>query len=307
MTLPRALLCLLLLLAAAPVPATVREDLRAAIAERGRRAQALPPGTRVLRNVAYGAHPLQKLDVYRADGPVADAPVIVMVHGGGWRFGDKNSGGVVGAKATRWLPRGFLFVSVNYRMLPEHDVLAQADDVARALALVQARARGWGGDPARIVLMGHSAGAHLAALVSADPARWRATGLQPWLGTVSLDAGALDVGAIMGKRHLRLLDDAFGTDPEFWAATSPTAALMPGARPLLAVCSRLRRDDPCAQSRSFAARAVAVGTRAEVLPQELSHGDINGLLGHPSSYTSAVERFMASLDPELARRLEVRR
>src|SRR5687768_14722656 len=207
MTLPPALLCLALLLAAAPAPATLRDGLNEAIAERGRRAQALPPGTRVLRDVAYGAHPRQQLDVYRADGPVIGAPVIVMVHGGGWRFGDKTSRGVVGAKAARWLPRGFVFVSVNYRLLPEHDVLAQADDVARALALVQARARGWGGDPGRIVPMGHSAGAHLAALVSADPARWRATGLRPWLGTVSLDAGALDVAAIMGKRHLRLLDD----------------------------------------------------------------------------------------------------
>jgi arylformamidase len=231
----------------------------------------------------------------------------VMVHGGGWVTGDKAAPGVVGAKAVRWLERGFVFVSINYRFVPDVDVLAQADDVARALAVVQARAKAWGGDPARIVLMGHSAGAHLAALVAADPARWRSTGLRPWLGTVSLDSGAYDVVALMGRRHFALFDTAFGKDPAAWAAASPVAAIAPGAPPVLAVCSRRRIDQSCAHARDYAARARATGARVEVLPAELSHGDINGKLGQPSSYTSAVERFMASLDPEIARRLDARR
>jgi acetyl esterase/lipase len=301
----RALLCLALLLAAAP--ATAREDVGDLAAERASRAGQLPDDTRVLRNFAYGPHPRQKLDVYRADGPVADAPVIVMVHGGGWVTGDKAAPGNVGAKAVRWLERGFVFVSVNYRFVPDVDVLTQADDVARALAVVQARAKAWGGDPARIVLMGHSAGGHLVALVAADPARWRSTGLRPWLGTVSLDSGAYDLVALMNRRHFALYDRAFGADPAAWTAASPVAALKPDALPLLAVCSRRRIDQSCAQARAYAASARAVGARVEVLPAELSHGDINGQLGQPSSYTYAVERFLASLDPEIARRLATRR
>lgn len=286
---PRALLCCALITFAAHV-----------------RADTLPAGARVLRDLAYGHAPRQTLDVLAPREAAAGRtayPVIVMLHGGGWRFGDKASRGVVGAKATHWLPRGFLLVSVNYRMLPAHPVATQADDVARAIAHVQRHARGWGGDPARVVLMGHSAGAHLAALVSADPSRWRPLGLQPWLGTVALDGAALDVEAVMRKRHLRLLDDAFGNDPSAWPPVSPAATLRRGAPPLLAVCSTTRRDDPCAQSRSFAVRAAAVGVRAEVLPQPLSHAQVNATLGEPGAYTAAVDRFLASLDPQLALRL----
>jgi acetyl esterase/lipase len=299
----RTLLCLALLLAAAPAPATTRQDLGDLVAERNRRAEKLPDSTRVLRNYAYGPDARQKLDVYRADGPVRDAPVIVMVHGGGWITGDKALTGVVGAKAVRWLDRGFLFVSVNYRFVPNVDVPAQADDVARALAVVQAKARDWGGDPERIVLMGHSAGGHLVALLAADPARWRATGLKPWLGTVSLDSGVYDIEALMRQRHFALYDTAFGGDPATWTAISPTAALRPDATPLLAVCSRGRLDGSCAHARAYADRARALGVRVEVLPEPLSHGDINGQLGYPSSYTTAVEHFMGTLDAEVARRL----
>jgi acetyl esterase/lipase len=154
-----------------------------------------------------------------------------------------------------------------------------------------------------VVVLGHSAGAHLVALVSADPGRWRASGLRPWLGTVALDGAALDVEAVMGKRHLRLLDAAFGADPAAWPAVSPAASLRAGGVPLLSVCSRVRRDDPCAQSDSFAAKARAAGVRAEVLPQALDHAGINRELGKDSAYTQAVERFLASLDAEVARRL----
>jgi acetyl esterase/lipase len=210
---------------------------------------------------------------------------------------------VVGAKAVRWLGRGFVFVSVNYRFVPDVDVVAQADDVARALATVQAHARRWGGDPDRIVLMGHSAGGHLVALLGADPARWRATGLKPWLGTVSLDSGVYDIVALMQQRHFHLYDEAFGANPATWTAISPTAALKAGAPPLLAVCSRGRIDQSCAHARDYAGHARALGVRVEVLPEPLSHGDINGKLGYPSAYTRSVEEFLGSLDAEIARRL----
>ena len=300
---PTLLLCCLLAMLATDATAGLRDRLaqRRAATE----TTAVPPGTRVLRDVPYGPDPLQALDVYvPARSSPGGAPVVVMVHGGGWRYGNKASPGVVGAKAVHWLERGLVFVSIDYRLLPAHDVRAQADDVARAVAYVQAHAAQWGGDPARVVLMGHSAGAHLVALVSADPSRWRATGLRPWLGTVALDGAALDVAAVMGKRHLFLLDQAFGKDPAYWATVSPAATLRRGAAPLLAVCSQTRRDDPCAQSESYAQRARALGLRAEVLGQPRSHAEIDRDLGEPGAYTAAVDRFLASLDAALARLLE---
>lgn len=286
-------LCLFSLLAAAALAGPLRDF---------RQAPILPPGASVLHDLPYGPDPAQRLDVYRPAG-ARDAPVIFMVHGGGWRAGDKTSPGVLGHKAARWLPHGFILVSANYRMLPAQDALAQADDIARALAFAQAQAARWGGDPRRFVLMGHSAGAHLVALVNADPVRFARLGAAPVLGAVSLDSGAIDAVAKMQGRHLPLYDPAFGPDPARWRLASPTHALTRQAAPLLAVCSSERRDRPCDEAGHYLARARQLGVRAEILPQARSHAGINRDLGQAGAYTVAVERFLASLDASLRRRL----
>lgn len=257
----------------------------------------LPAGVRVLRDQAYGSDPLQRFDVY-LPAHASNAPIIVMVHGGAWAFGDKSNGRVVDAKLARWVPRGVVFVSVNYRMLPDTPPLAQAGDVARALVAVQQRAAEWGGDRNKVVLMGHSAGAHLVSLVSAQPALLE-PGAARWLGTVSLDSAAFDVTALMQGRHLGLYDRAFGARPADWDAASPTRVLASAPPPFLAVCSS-RRSDSCPQAEHFVARAAAFGGRASVLREDLSHGDINATLGDASAYTAAVEDFLRSLDPALA-------
>jgi len=256
-----------------------------------------------LRDIHYGPGAEQTLDVYR---PAAahDAPIILMVHGGGWRLGDKAMARMVDSKVQRWVPRGFVFVSIDYGLLPRTTVARQADDVAHAIAFVQQHANDWGGDGDKLLLMGHSAGAHLVALLDAAPQRARAAGARPWLGTIALDSAAYDIPAIMQRRHLPLYDAAFGTDPAQWTALSPLAQLDGAGPPLLAVCSSVRPDDPCADARRFAARAVAFERRVEVLPQALSHAQINATLGAPGAYTDAVEAFMKSLDPALRRQLE---
>ena len=247
-----------------------------------------------LSDIAYGEAPAQKMDEY-LPAHAEHAPVIFMVHGGGWRRGDKAASQVVDNKVARWVAQGFIFISINYRMLPEADPLVQADDVARALAAAQSRAATWGGDPDKFILMGHSAGAHLVALLGAGPARARALGARPWLGTVVLDSAALDVTQIMQRRHLRLYDEAFGKDAAFWKSASPIRQLSAEAKPMLLVCSTTRPDKPCDAARAFAERATALGVRAEVSGQALSHGEINRTLGFPGAYTDTVERFMQSL------------
>ena len=259
----------------------------------------------MLRDLAYGSDPKQRMDVYLPAAPGAGqgaAPVIFMVHGGAWRMGDKRMGRVVENKTARWLPKGFVFVSVNNRLLPEADPLDQVRDVAQALATAQALAASWGGDPQQFILMGHSAGAHLVALLSSSPTLGPDAGAKPWLGTIALDSAALDVAPIMQRRHYKLYDPAFGTDPTFWKAASPLQQLYAGAKPLLAVCSS-RRAESCEQARAFAAHASQLNVRAQVLPQDMSHGEINELLGQAADYTQAVESFMSSLSPGVASRL----
>lgn len=252
----------------------------------------MPPGVRRIADIAYGTDPAQRLDAYVPVHPDGDA--VLFVHGGGWRRGDKDNRKVVDNKLADWSARGMVVVSVDYRLLPDADPLTQAGDVAAALAYAQRHAREWGADPARFVLAGHSAGAHLVALLDADPALARAQGARAWRGAVALDSAALDVTKIMQARHPALYDDAFGTDPAYWRKASPTLQLTRDAEPILLVCST-ERANSCDQARGFAAAARRVGVRAQVLPESLSHGGINDQLGLPGAYTDAVDRFIASL------------
>jgi arylformamidase len=258
-------------------------------------------GPRIVRNVRYGPDIRQRFDVY-APADAKDAPVVFMVHGGGWAYGDKSARGVTANKVARWVPRGFVVISTNYRMRPEADPLAQAKDVARAIAVAQQRATSWGADPAKFILMGHSAGAHLVSLLATSPSVSADMPLIPWLGVVSIESGALDVPAIMRSPHARLFDRAFGRDTTFWRTVSPIDALTGPVRPMLLVCS-VRRPESCARSDRFAAKVDSLGGRAQVLREDLSHADADARLGVDPGYTSAVEAFLRTLDVSVAQRL----
>lgn len=302
---PTGLLALCLIATAAAAAPPAKQRLRDRILQRmqpqieaaghGERAP-LPPGMRVERDIAYGPDPRQRYDVYLPAHARPDAPILFMVHGGGWRRGDKRMSNVVGNKAAYWLQRGFVFVSANYRMEPDADPLVQAGDVAAALASVQRRAREWSADPAKTILMGHSAGAHLVALLGSNPqGLLRQAGAHHPLGVVSLDSGALDVPALMGQPRLpQLYRDAFGTDPAYWASVSPQQQLERSALPMLLVCSSTRRfpTAPCAEAHKFAGRAASLQVPMQVLPEALSHSEINDSLGQPSSYTDAVQAWI---------------
>ena len=265
-------------------------------------APAVPDGVRRITDLPYGQDERQRMDVYLPaaaavnGGNTAKAPVIVMVHGGAWMVGNKAMPKVVENKVAYWVKqKGYIFVSVGYRLIPQADPLLQARDVATALAKAQGLAASWGGDPAKFVLMGHSAGAHLAALLAASPALAREAGAQAWLGTVALDSAALDLERIMQARHMRFYDRVFGADPAYWRSVSPSSVLAPDATPMLLVCSTQRADGSCAQSRDFAAKVTARGARASVLPQDLTHEQVNTTLGLPGAYTEAVDGFMNGL------------
>jgi acetyl esterase/lipase len=255
---------------------------------------SLPDGARLERDVQYGPDPAQRMDVYIPHS-AHQAPIMLMVHGGGWRLGDKAMSRVTTHKVEHWLPRGYIFVSIDNRLLPAADPLQQASDVAKSLALIQSKAASWGGDPTRVVLMGHSAGAHLVDLLAADPSIALREGSKPWLGTVSLDTASLDVVQTMQSRHLPLYDAAFGTDHSFWEKASPFHRLTGTPAPMLLVCSSIRPDHPCGMADTFAARARSLKGKVTVLPVPLKHSAVNEDLGLPGPYTDAVDSFLRSL------------
>lgn len=264
---------------------------------------SLPAGVRVMRNLAYGADAKQRLDVYLPTHPLTNAPVIIMVHGGAWRTGDKAMSNVVDNKIARWVPDGIVFISINYRLLTQADPLLQAQDVATALAYAQKNAAQWGADAHQFVLMGHSAGAHLVSLLAADPTLATRQGAQPWLGTVSLDSAAYDIPQIMAAKHYRFYDKAFGSDPTYWQAASPLQQLKSQKTAFLAICSTQRPDKPCDQARDFVSQAKSLQISASLQPEPLTHKEINQQLGLNNAYTQRVETFLIRLSQPLCQRI----
>src|SRR5262245_48182174 len=127
----------------------------------------------VTRDVPYAsASERQVLDVYSPDGS-KNLPVVFWIHGGGWQAGNK---GMVGVKPKAFTEAGFVFVSINYRLLPSADMTALTTDVAAALGWVHKNIETYGGDPNRLLVMGHSAGGQLAALMCTDEKYGNAAG-----------------------------------------------------------------------------------------------------------------------------------
>lgn len=240
----------------------------------------------------YGKDAEQTFDVYRAQKP--NGKVIFMVHGGGWRRGDKAADGVITNKLACWGGQGYTIVSTDYRVLPSAKPDVQVADVATSLAYAQKHARDWGCDPDKFIIMGHSAGAHLTALLNADPSIARKAGCRDWLCSVELDSAAYDVENIMNGPfgNQALYHDAFGDDPAYWAKMSPVAQAKTAMKPMMLVYSLQRGPMDENGVLAFEAAAEKVETKIVVYPVDLSHGEIDSQLGLPSDYTTAVNNFI---------------
>ena len=130
-----------------------------------------PRHLQLARDVAYGDHPRQVLDVWRTPRTPTGAPVIVYFHGGAWTFGDKREQGR--PMLHEFVARGWVVVTSNYRLAPDSPWPAHIVDATRVLGFVKRHIANYGGDPDRVVLAGGSAGGHLAALLAlARPGEW---------------------------------------------------------------------------------------------------------------------------------------
>ena len=132
--------------------------------------QAGKEGIAVSRDLPYGPHTRHRLDIFRPDR-ARDAPMAVFVHGGAFVRGDKRTSEQLYDNVLFWFARqGFVGVNVEYRLAPEATYPGGAEDVQRALGWLQANAAAHGGDPRRVLLIGHSAGGTHAAACVFDPA-----------------------------------------------------------------------------------------------------------------------------------------
>jgi acetyl esterase/lipase len=224
----------------------------------------------VTQNIAYAPGPRGGLDVYTPDG-AKDAPVVVFFYGGSWQEGDKAMYRFVGAALAA---RGIVTIIPDYRVYPEVRFPVFLQDCARAVAWAKANAQNFGGDPDRLVLMGHSAGAYNAAMLALNPAYLGAVGLnskQDISGFIGL-AGPYDFLPIQDPT-IKII---FGP-PETLARTQPINFVTPGAPPVyLAAGLRDTTVDP-ANSMRLAAKLRAAGdTVQERYYPKLNHAKIIG-------------------------------
>lgn len=295
----------LIILAATAVAITAAglTDARARPLGRASAQQSAAPKAQGKQTFAYGSDPLQVLDFYPAVGANGPAPLVIFVHGGGWKRGSKdNADG--GWKAPHYTQEGYAYASLNYRLVPEATVEQQAADIAAAIAALAARAPQLGFDPGRIVIMGHSAGAHLVALVGTDERYLKGAGLSfaNLRGVLPIDGAAYDVpkqiadgGNFMHDTYLQ----AFGSDPARQRTLSPTLqAAAPNAPAFLII--HVQRKDGIAQAKELQAALQRGGTpveRADFPGTGLrGHGEINRSLGDPAyAATSVVDAWLKRL------------
>lgn len=222
------------------------------------------PGLVVASDLHYGTDRLQRLDVYRTNS-MRHAPVVVFIHGGAYLFGDKNeAGGRYNTLARYFVGHGMVFVNADYRLAPAATWPAGARDVGAIVAWVQAHIAGLGGDPSRIALLGHSAGATHVAGYLLDRRQQPRTG--PGVAAAILVSGRYVLGVNRADPNNRLARLYFGTDPAAWADRSPIAhaSSAPHVPVLIAVAGRENPDLASAADR-LAERLRALGWGGRLL------------------------------------------
>jgi acetyl esterase/lipase len=248
---------------------------------------------RATRDVPYAtAHERQILDVY-APGNAKNLPVVFWIHGGGWQAGDKT---LVALKPKAFTEAGFVFVSIQHRLLPTVEMGDITADVAKALGWVHKNIATYGGDPTRLLVMGHSSGGQLAALMCTDDRYAKAEGLSLAVikGCVPVDADTFDIPAIIEVaetrarvHHLPLPTyghrQKFGNDPakhrDFSAVTH--VARNKNIPPFL-ILHIPGNPDTTAQARRLAAVLQEAEIPVKVVAgRETTHSSINDRLGAP--------------------------
>lgn len=262
----------------------------------------------ITKDVSYGepASDRHMLDIY-APADAKNLPVVFWIHGGGWQAGDKSS---VKHKPQWFIDKGFVFVSTNYRLLPNVTMETIITDVAQSLGWVHRNIRDHGGDPNRVFVMGHSAGAQLAALICTDDRYLKAQGLPFAMlkGCVPVDGDTYDIPAIITTAETRRTAhklpqqtfghrEKFGNSPEkhidFSAVTHISKGK--GIPPFMILYVQDHPDTNAQAQRLGAVLKDSQITTVLVGGKQTNHTKINDDLGLPDDpNTTALSEFLKS-------------
>jgi acetyl esterase/lipase len=256
---------------------------------------ALSPGggSDATTGIAFGTGPRLKLDIYRPARAAGAAPVVVFFYGGNWSSGERADYAFVGRALAS---RGMVVVIPDYRLYPEVKYPDFLDDAAQAVAWTAQHIGAYGGDPARLFVMGHSAGAYNAAMMALDASRLRRRGMDParlagWIGL----AGPYDFIPI--DNPTAKLVFPYPATP---AASQPVNHLGGAAVPALLIAAR--KDSLVNPQRNTGGMAAALRARGvpvtEIYHDGVSHTTLVGSLAAPlrllAPTLDEVEKFVES-------------
>ncbi len=261
------------------------------------------------RSIPYveNGHARHVLDIYTPAG-AKNLPVVFWIHGGGWQTGDKAN---VQEKPAWFTKKGFVFVSINHRLLPEVEMEVLVRDVAKAFGWMHKHIAEHGGDPNRVLIGGHSSGAQLAALICTDDRYLKEEGVSftSLIGCVPVDGDTYDIPAIIETAETRLRVHGmpmpkyghrlkFGNDPAKHVDFSAVTHVADGKSipPFLIVHVADHPDN------SIQAKRLEAALKAAEIPvtvfggKETNHSKINALIGTEGDLTTkALEDFLAKI------------
>ena len=238
-------------------------------------------GWRSQTDIGYGHGPRRMLDVYRPDGSRA-APVVVFFYGGSWQSGDRALYRFVGASLSA---RGIVTVIPDYTVYPDARYPEFLQDAAQAVRFARDHADGWGGDPRRLVVMGHSAGAYIAAMLAFD---------RRWLNHVAVDV-ARDIVGMIGLAgpydFLPIVDpvlqEIFGGPDRI--ETQPIRYVTAEAPPALLIAPQRDRVVSPGNTTRLAAQIGSFGSTVdERLYPRVGHLSVLGALARPLRFLAPV-------------------
>ena len=225
----------------------------------------------------------QTLDVY-APREGKNHPIVFWIHGGGWQAGDKTD---VQVKPQVFVDKGFVFVSTNYRLLPDASIKEMGGDVAKAIRWVHDHAQEYGGDPDTFFVIGHSAGAQLAALVCTDDRYLKAEGLSFSIlkGCAPVDGDTYDVPMQIATVEQKRKDGyrrKFGDETSQRDLSPVTHVARGKGIPPVLILHVAGHPETTAQSQRLVKALQEAGVPARAYPaQGKNHGTINADLGKP--------------------------
>jgi acetyl esterase/lipase len=243
----------------------------------------------VLLDQAFGSDEKQKLDVYAPKG-AKGAAIVIFIHGGEWTKGDKSA---VSFKPKFLNENGIVMVSINYRLSPAAMHPAHVSDVASAIRWVREHAKEFGGDPSKIVLMGHSAGCHLATLTTLDPRHLAREKLTPKdvCGVVAWSGGMYDLvdrakGEGLYPKYIR---QAFGETEDKWRDASPIAHVGDAPMPAFLFVS-IEKGNASHKAAESMVELIKQkkGQAKSVLIEGRDHFMANHMIGAPDDKTGEV-------------------